>query len=434
MTETTAAPRESIGFKRRQRKRVEIQAFLKGKPLGIGIDLAQKKHAVWLADAALVPIKRFMVPHSREGMDLLLERAEEHRRQGTFDRLIVFMEPTAHFWINWANELEARHVDYRLVSSLAVHRQREIEHLTYAKGDYRDAELILLLGMKGQWLRRKLERDPLWLELGALAREHETLLDAEIAEQNRIGSFLELVLPEFFECFKKLGKTARALFHCLAHPSQEAPRTFVALRERLSKIEGHRINKSKLKALIARLESAPCFGVERCLFPTLARMALVLERAEFLAGQRRELRKHLLALYERTPYHAYLSTIPGVTPENHALLLGFVGDPKQYDRASCLVKLAGTEPRENESGQQEGSHSISHRGRGPLRHVLYRIVLGLKLGNDELSAHARRLMTRDQNKLTWTEAAVATGNKYLHIFYRICVDETAYDPSLINRT
>ena len=41
---------------------------------------------------------------------------------------------------------------YRTVASLSVDRQREIEHLTYAKSDYRDAELIARLGAEGEGL------------------------------------------------------------------------------------------------------------------------------------------------------------------------------------------------------------------------------------------------------------------------------------------
>lgn len=419
---------ETVGFRRRREKRERAAAFLAGNPLVVGLDLAKKRHAVWLARRDLMPIRRFFVEHSREGLTRLLEKAERDRQAGGLDRLIVFMEPTSYFWQNVANVLEERGVAYRTVSPLAVDRQREIEHLTYAKGDYRDAELIARLGAGGQWLERILDREAVWIELRALAYEHEDLIEAEVAEQLRVRCLLGLAVPEFLETFvDPFGKTARALLRGLARPSPP-PATFAALRERATGVSGHRLVRGKIRALVARLEAAPSFGVERVLAATLERVGLAVDRFDLIAEQRRCLRAHLLKLYDQTPYRKVLDTIPGVGPESHALLLGLIGDPVRYDRATCLVKLAGTEPRENHSGDTEGSHSISRRGRSPLRSVVFRIVFGLARGNAELTAYMARLRKRDKNPLAWHQAMVATGNKYLRLVHTLCTSGHSYNP------
>jgi hypothetical protein len=211
-------------------KRQQVEAFLRGTPLVAGLDLAKRSHAVWLTGRDLVPIARFTIKHSHEGVGDLLRRADEARVEHGFDRLLVFMETTSHFWQNVANALEARGVAYRTVAPLAVDRQREIAHLTYAKGDYRDAELIARLGVEGHWLARVLDADPLWTELAALAREHEALMTLEIRERNRIRTLLEYVCPEFLEVFKDaLGDTSRAVLRLLASPPV---RSYLELRER----------------------------------------------------------------------------------------------------------------------------------------------------------------------------------------------------------
>lgn len=421
--------RETVGFRRRREKRARAAAFLAGDPLIVALDLAKRRHAVWLAKRDLTPIKRFMVEHSPEGLAKLLERADSFRKEHGLDRCIVFMEATSYFWQNVANVLEARGIPYRTVAPLAVDRQREIEHLTYAKGDYRDAELIARLGAGGQWLERVLDRDPLWIELRALAYEHEGLIEAEVAEQLRVRCLLGLAVPEFLECFADpLGNTARALLKRLTRPAP-LPATFAALRERCTDVSGHRVMRGKIRAFVARLEAAPSFGVERVLAATLARVGLAVDRFELLAEQRKDLRARIVALYEKTPYQKILDTIPGVVPENHGLLLGLVGDPTRYDRATCLVKLAGTEPRENHSGDGEGSHSISRRGRSPLRSVVFRIVFGFARGNPEFTAYMTRLRRREKNPLSWHQAAVATGNKYLRLVHTLCTRRETYDPT-----
>lgn len=418
--------RESVGFRRRRERRERAAAFLAGTPLLVGLDLAKRRHAAWLGRSDMTPIRRSMIDHSLEGMDRLLLLVEEERRQAGADRALFFMEPTSYFWQNVANVLEARGHAYRLVSALSVDRQREIEHQTYAKGDYRDAELIARLGQQGQYLDRLLGHDRLWLDLRALAREHEVLLVAETAERLRIRSLLGLALPEFTDYFKNpLKKTASATLRRLTRPLEEIPASVADLRERLRTVVGVRLQRGKLDALAARLE-APCYGVETALATSLARIGLALDRFDFVAEQRADVRRRLVQLYERTPYVEILGTIPGVSPENHALLLAIIGDPKRYDRPTSLVKLAGIEPRENHSGEAEGSHSISRRGQAPLRHLLHRIVSGLNLANEEFAAYLRRLTTRDKNPLAWQQAVVAAANKYLRVVHHLCVHEEAY--------
>lgn len=422
--------RETVGFRRRRAKRERAVAFLAGAPLLVGLDLAKRRHAVWIVKGDLTPIKRLMVEHSHEGITKLLDLVEKMRVEGGHDHTRFFMEATSYYWENVANLLESRGLDYRLVSPLSVDRQREIEHQTYAKGDYRDAELIVRLGQHGQWLERRLERERIWLDLRALTREHEILLEAEIAERQRVRSLLGLALPEVFEHFQNpLRKTARALIKRLTRPTSELPATFAALRERAREVEGHYLARGKLRALIARLDAEPLFGVERALAPSLARLGLSVDRYEFFAEQREEVRRRLVELYEKTPYRRVLDTIPGVGPESHALLLGMVGDPKCYDRATCLPKLAGIEPRENHSGEAEGRHSISRRGRSALRHLLYRIVSGLNVANEELGGYLQRLRKREKNPLSWPQAVVATANKYLRVVHHMCIHDRVYDPA-----
>jgi len=423
---------ETIGTRRRREKRERAAAFLAGNPLLAGVDLGKDRHAVWLAGRAtdLALIERLMVENSLAGLEKLEHRAEQHRQQRGFDRLIVFMEATSYFWQNVANVLESRGIAYRIVSPLAVDRQREIEHLTYAKGDYRDAELIVALGAKGQWVECVLGHEPLWITLDVFAREHEVLLKAEVRERQRVRSFLELALPEFLECFEDpLRKTARALLRKLTRRPEEIPSTVALFLERAAAIEGVRLLRGRLRALAARLELRQSYGVERALAPLLARIGLAVERYELLHEQREGLRARLVALYRTTPYCAVLDTIPGVSPESHALLLGLIGDPKRFDRATCLVKLAGTEPRENHSGRTEGAHAISRRGRSALRHLLHRIVLGFPRGNAEFAVYLERLRKREENRLSWQQAAVAAGNKFLRLVHHLCVSGEPYDAS-----
>jgi transposase len=421
--------RESIGFRRRREKRERVERFLAGKPLIAGIDLAKKKHAVWLTGRDLVPIERFTIQHSNEGVDALLERTKRVCEDRGFDRLLVFMEATSHFWMNVANALKARGVEYRTVAPVAVDRQREIAHLTYAKGDFRDAELIARLGGEGNWLARVLETEPVWIELAALAREHEMLLVMEKRERQRIRAFLERAVPDLLEVFDDpLGKTAATLLRCLASP----PVTKHAeIAERAATLAGRRIHTRKARALAALLEARPSYGVECSLVSVFRRIGLALDRYDFVSHQREQVRVALVEASAKTPFKKWLDTIPGVDPANNAIVLGLVGDPRHYDRSTCFAKHAGTEPRENHSGDGEGSHSISKRGLPRLRHIAFRVVAGFMLANTPFATYVKRLMKREKNPLSYHQALVASSNKYLRLFHHLCVKKQAFDAARI---
>jgi transposase len=427
--------RQTAGFRRRMERASRVERFLTGKPLVVGLDLGKSTHAVWVTARDLVPIERFTIEHSLDGLAKLLARSKHLQSAEAFDRAVMFMETTSHFWKNVANVLERHAVPYRLIPPLAVDRKREIAHLTYAKGDYRDAELIARLGTEGHWLDRVLERhDDVWNDLAALAREHENLLDLEIREKHRARTFLELILPEFLEVFTDpFLLTARAL---LRHVLSEPLRTHGELRGRVACFKAggkgaRRIQAAKARRLSALLELAPSYGVERCLSAASTRLRLALERLDALEAQRESVRGTLLGNYEQVDCRKWLDTIPGVDPIANALLLGLIGDPRRYERPTCLAKLAGIEPRENHSGAAEGDHSISRRGLPLLRAHLFRVVFGFLNSNDEFAAYIKRLVNRTENPLTYHQAFVAAENKFLRLVHALCSKGVAYDPKRV---
>lgn len=431
MSESDRSPmRESRGLRRRREKRMRAAVRLGGNPLIVGMDLAQKRHAVWLITREQVPLERFMVPHSREALEGLVDRLQARCAADQFDRVLVFMEPTSHFWENVAGILAERGVAHHMVAPLAVKRQREVEHLTYAKGDYRDAELIALLGAHGNTIELSLEGDTVWRRCRGLALEHGNAQRTAISEELRIRALLELALPEYLDYFKDITlKTSRALLRRLSRPASTIPNSYEELIHRAGEVDGHRLMKGKIHALCAKLKASRTLGVQAVLRSSLVRIGFCLDRYEAMSDQLEEIEKRLSEAYQEIPYAQVLDTIPGVSSLSLALLLGLIGDPKRFDHGSCLVKLAGLEPRENESGTLEGSHSISRRGLSDLRRVLYCIVLGLRTANPEFKDHMSRLTSRPSKPLHPRQAMVAAANKFLRLVYRMCVRDEPYDPS-----
>lgn len=99
----------------------------------------------------------------------MLHCAERARMKAHLDRAIVAFEPTSHFWMLIANDLEARGVDYLVVHPISVWRGREIREYSYAKDDFRDASLIAELAAQLHFTQARL-KDPLWQTMRSLAK------------------------------------------------------------------------------------------------------------------------------------------------------------------------------------------------------------------------------------------------------------------------
>ena len=164
----------------------------------------------------------------------------------------------------------------------------------------------------------------------------------------------------------------------------------------------------------------------------LARVAREVARHSYFETERALLAFDLEELYRTLPLARFLDTIPFVSPVQHAILLGYLGDPRRYDRASCLISRAGTDPQENFSGLGAGPTAISHRGHGRLREVLTRIVMGLRLRMPHYRSVYEHLRRRAENPLKHTQAQVALGNRYLRLIYRLCVDAKPFDPARLH--
>ena len=136
-------------------------------------------------------------------------------------------------------------------------------------------------------------------------------------------------------------------------------------------------------------------------------------------------------LYDQLPYAENLDSIPNLDALYHAQTLAFMGDPRDYDDARCLPKLAGQNARENESGQTTGKRTITLHGRSRLRRSANNAAYVLIKHNAEFKARYEALVTRPDNPLHPLQAIVACGNKYLRIAHALCVHNQFYQPDRI---
>lgn len=429
---------QTKGLRRKIRQHELKAKFLEGNPVVVAMDLAKKRHAVWVTDRTRVPIARFTVEHSAAGIQELDERVQAIKTERGYDRAVFFMEPTAHFWKNVAHGLEKRGRPYRLIPGLATSRQREISTSTFAKSDYKDSEMISALGLSLHFFSRQLEPAGRWTEMAYLAAEYQDVTELAAREKIRIRSFLDLLFPEYLSLVGEAfyaTKCSLAILSNLREAGPSAPPPWETFLERVrTSFRGKTLRIRTVRKVYEALARGSDYGVAPLWSAASWRVMQAAQRLLGLQDQLDRTREELLRRYRELPYAALLDTIRGVSEMQAALTLALMGDPVQYDDSSCVTKLAGLEPGENESGDSHGKTPVTHRGRGRLRLAATRTAFTLLLVNVDFQEYQLRLMARNKNPLSYMQAFVACANKYLRMVYMMCRTGQPYRSDLVRPT
>ncbi len=72
---------------------------------------------------------------------------------------------------------------------------------------------------------------------------------------------------------------------------------------------------------------------------------------------------------KQIPLAEYILSLPGIGPVSCAVFLGELGNPDYFKNPRQIIKYAGYDPKENDSGSRVGRKIISKKGRWLLRKV-----------------------------------------------------------------
>jgi transposase len=125
-----------------------------------------------------------------------------------------------------------------------------------------------------------------------------------------------------------------------------------------------------------------------------------------------------------------VTSIDGLSAVGAAAILAETGDMNRFPSLRSMVKHAGLCPRDNTSGRQEGTTSISGRGRPELRLAAWRAVWAALPNNTVMTARFRYLTTREDNRLTAQQARAACAAALLRWLHTVVTRRTRWDPSI----
>jgi len=388
----------------------------------VGIDIAKKLHVA----KALLPSGEFMPAlkfhNDLAGFTKLIDYIRRYQNQAHCDGVTCAFESTGHYGMCLIHWVQGHGLTTVWVNPVHVKRTRDQFDNSPAGSDSKSAMVIADLASQGKFLT-------VVIPTGVYASLRETvvmrdhLMAERTAKLNQLQAALDRLFPEFTDVFKDIkGRAALYLLEHYPSPQEILGKSAAELTQELRQNGCPRMSQKKIDLL--QVKARETVGVKEAwvlisagLIDALAAVKNLNERIKVLE----ELLKNLVPQAEESEY---LLSVRGIGVISTAVLLGETGGWRNYGHARAVLKLAGLNVYVVQSGQYEGAHRISKRGRGLLRKVLFLAALRLIRIEGEFKEFYTRLI--GTGKVRKIKAVVAVACRLVRVLYALVRDRRHY--------
>lgn len=324
----------------------------------------------------------FRIPNRTEDIVTTLGEIRAFASSAGFDQVRVVVEPTGvyhNLLLNLARQLG---MATALVNGEHVAKMRVVLFGDSGKTDKRDPAAIGGVVRSGRLIIDRRRNIP---EVFELLREwgvnYQRAEDGVIEAKGRVHRALKLLFPDFdFKTDFVYGPSGQAIMSCYGFDPHEiarhAPsRLLTRLRRR------SRILKNSVERLLASARASATSTPDGARGEFLrAQLAQAWQDWQLHEARRDEARTHLETLYDEAraldprlpePVHGIVSK-PML-----ARLFGELGPIRDFNHWRQVLRYAGLNLRERQSGTYVGAVRIARKGRPQLRRILNQIALPL---------------------------------------------------------
>jgi transposase len=334
--------------------------------------------------------------NNREGFEEFINLIEGLKAKHHLRDVLIGMEPTGDYWRKLAYFSKDHGYEVRFVRTTALKHHREIDESSSAKSDQRDALTIANITREGKYVDTIIE-DGVLRQLMILLKACERLLRYSVSAKNSLPAALDDYFPELHELFWSMG--SGSLWTILEQgpfPQDVMLMEVSTLQELIARSSRKKAGAAlKAEKLIEAAQKS--IGVKQIGNADRYRVQMCLEEVKRTVLSLKDIDKQLKFLLKETSVASYLMSIPGIGPLSAAVFLGELGDPTHFHNARQIVKYAGYDPQESDSGSRIGRKFISKKGRWLLRKYLFfmsmRVVV---LSNYFQDYYFRKLETKNR--------------------------------------
>ncbi len=403
-----------------------------------GIDLADKKQMVVVTDHDSRVIARRTFRCRAWDLGVALDWAAGRAAAKGWAGLTVSCEPTGHRWRVLGQLAADRSMPFVCVQPMVTSWSRRTEDLTWDKTDEKDAVLIARLTAQ---LRCYVPEpvDETWGRLRHLGTRREQLITEAGSQIQQMRDLLECVWPAALDTARQPFRSATWMAALQVITSRDR-----ADFTRTRRLGAARFEQAVRREILRHGGQKPCLRILRGLFTALSnpagviahragaleRVQLLLEDWQLTKTRLTQAEQRMTGVLDELGLTALVTSITGLSPVGAAAILAETGDPRRFATARALVKHAGLAPREKLSGAFTGRTRLTGQGRPGLRLAAWRAVWGAQRANPVYAARYQHLTSRQDNKLTPTQAQTVIAAAILRHLHAVITTGQVWDQAI----
>lgn len=397
------------------------------KTLIVGVDVASMTHFARAFDFRGIELGKIIrISNDAQGFRLFKLWVNELKGKYNRDTVMVGMEPTGHYWFNFAQFLKDSGIRTVLVNPFHVKRSKELDDNNPTKNDRKDPKTIAMLVKDGRY-QVPYVPEGLYSELRTAMETRWHIVQGLNAIGNRVKRWLSIYFPEFSKVFSAWeGKGALIVLKEFPTPEKVLQKGVDGIAARWRK---DKLRPLGLKRAMRLVEAAKnSVGVREGLRAAETSLRMLLAEYEMKKQQLEEIMVLVEELIYQIPGIKEVLKIKGIGLVTAAGFMAEVGDLSRFDHPKQIQKLAGLNIRENSSGKHKGKTTISKRGRRRLRALLFQGIMPVVAKNPEFRRLHQYYTTRAQNPLKKKQSLILLCCKLIRIIFALMKKQVAYDP------
>ncbi|MCM1564574.1 MAG: IS110 family transposase [Dehalobacter sp.] len=399
--------------------------------LVVGVDIAKETHWARFVDyRGLESGKALKFHNDKNSFDSILASIDSICKNKRFEKVIVGMEPTGHYWKPLANYLIMHGIKVVMVNPYHTKRAKELDDNSQTKNDKKDALTIAKLVRDGRYYEVYMPQD-IFAELRVLANSRISLMKRHNALKNTITAVMDEYFPEMSTVFKNplKGKASMQILKSCPFPSLVLELGVDGVLAEIKKAVKKTVGRKKAEQLFKTAKTS--IGVGYGIVSAKLKLGLMIEELELLTNQLVQIETAMERALADTGLGKIILGISGIGVVTAASFLGEIGDPMRFDNPRQISKMAGYNLVEDSSGKSKSGTVISKRGRKNLRSILYRMAMTMVAVNVEMKELYNYLKTRQNNPLKKKQALVVISKKIITVIYNLVKKQTDYKAELV---
>jgi transposase len=414
-------------------KQYERRQRIKKTTLVTGIDIGADFNAVGFMNKDGSVLGRLpKVYNSREGFDKFVRITEELKAKHGLKDVLIGLEPTGHYWRKIAYFAKDQGYAVRFIRTTSLKHERELNESSSAKSDIKDALTLTNLTREGKYIDTIIE-DGIARQLRTLSKVREKIQRQNTGAKNMLHAVLDDYFPELKKIFWAMNsKGLWAILETCPFPEDVLKYKQLALADIIAKASRRKAEAAR-KAAAVHLAAQTSIGLKQIGTADRYRLMVCLKEVKRTEGMLKEIQKELKDLLNQLPSAQYLLSLPGVGYLSAAVFLGELGNPAYFHSAKQIVKYAGYDPQESDSGKRIGRKVISKKGRWLLRKFLYLMSLRVVVHSRFFQAYyQRRLETKNRfgQLLKKKEALCAVAIKLIKVIFALLRDKREFQDTV----